>query len=246
MSYTREQLQALLELQQQDMRIERDRRTLAEAQGGAELIPLRERLAGAESRAASLAESAGAMRRSLRYAEQEIQALRTETDTNERKLYGGLVRNPKEADKMQQHVAGLRRRVDQDEEKTLALMMEIETLDPEVTAARDEAVSLGADLRRAEEQLAQAVASLTSGLPLLEARRKEIAAGLPPALHSAYEGLRSRRGVGVVAAVRDSKCEGCRVGLPFVKVREVRSGELRTCDNCGRILVEPLAVEAVS
>ncbi len=239
MIYAREQLHALLELQQQDIQIERDKRALAEAQAGPGLASLKERLAAAESRAASLSEQAGGMRRNLRYAEQEIQALRNEIDTNERKLYGGLVRNPKEADKMQQHVAGLRRRVEHDEEKTLALMMEIETLEPELAAARDEAVSLRAELGKAQEELARLVADLTASLPQLEARRSETSAGLPPALQSAYEGLRSRRGVGVVATVRDSKCEGCRVGLPFVKVREVRSGELRTCDNCGRILVEP-------
>lgn len=238
MTYARENLEALLELQKCDMQLERDRRTLAEAKSGVALAPLSEQLAEWESRVGDLCQRIGRMRRDLRYAEQETRSLRDDIAANERKLYGGLVRNPKEADKMQQHVAGLRRRVDLEEEKALALMMEIESIESDLAAAREQAAALGGELRTLETKLAETITDLTREIPRLEERRQAVAAALPQPLLTAYEGLRSRRGVGVVAAIRDGKCEGCRMGLPFLTVREVRSGELRTCDNCGRILVE--------
>jgi len=238
-TFTKEQFQALLELQRIDVQLERDRRSLAAAIDGGELGPLRERLAQAQAQESAVAERVGGLRRDLRYAEQENQSTRAEITNNERRLYGGLVRNPKEADQMQQYVASLRRRVDGDEEKALALMMEIETVEPELAAAADQAAALTRDLQAAEVGLAESITRLTAEIPQLETQRTQAAGTLAPALLTAYEGLRTRRGVGVVATVRDSKCEGCRVGLSFLTVREVRSGELRTCDNCGRILVEP-------
>ncbi|MDP2873581.1 MAG: C4-type zinc ribbon domain-containing protein [Bacillota bacterium] len=239
MTFSREQFQGLLELQRIDVQLERDRRSLAAAVSGAELTPLRERLAQAQAQASSVAERVGGLRRELRYSEQETQSTRNEIANNERRLYGGMVRNPKEADQMQQYVASLRRRVDQDEEKALALMMEIETLEPVLAASQEQATALTRELQAAQAGLADSISRLTAETPQLETQRTETAGALAPALLTAYEGLRARRGVGVVATVRDSKCEGCRVGLSFITVREVRSGELRTCDNCGRILVEP-------
>lgn len=231
-------LRALLALQELDTRIQTGERRLAAARTGEELRPLRERLAAAEAGLSDLSARLSSLQRDLRYREQEHQDLRAEIAANEKRLYSGIVRNPKEAEQLQSFVASLRRRLDAGQEKALELMLEIEPLEPQRDEAQAEVEAARNELAAAEEQLSRTAAELETELPKMGAGRVEAAAALPPDLLSAYETLRSKRpGSTVVAVVEDGKCSGCRMTLPFITVREARAGTLHTCENCGRILV---------
>jgi len=233
-----EHFRTLLALQELDTRIQSGERRLAAAGTGHELEPLHERAAAAEARLAALAARLSSLRRDVRYAEQENQNLRAEIAANEKRLYGGAIRNPKEAGQLQSYVQSLRRRLNDSQEKALELMLEIEPLEPESAQAEGELQTLRSELVDAEKDLARTAEQLEAELPELRAERAAVSARLPAGLLSPYEALRARRpGAVVVAVVEDGKCSGCRVGLPFLTVREARAGTFHTCDNCGRILV---------
>ena len=81
---------------------------------------------------------------------------------------------------------------------------------------------------------------LEDELPGLIAQRDAVASQVPPGLAKEYQTLRTRRAGIAVAALVDGRCSRCRMTIPFLMVREIRGGALRTCDNCGRIVVEPV------
>jgi predicted nucleic acid-binding Zn-ribbon protein len=238
MSFSTEQFQGLLALQELDTGIEAAERRLAAARSREELGPLRERVMAVETLLAGLSSRLSALRRDLKYAEQENQGIHAEIAANEKRLYGGQVRNPKEAAQLQSFVDSLRRRLGDGQEKAIELMLEIEPLEPRAAETEQQLASVRAELEAAGQELSRVEADLDARLPRMREERSLQASVLPAGLLSPYEALRTRRpGTAVVASIVDGKCTGCRVGLPFLTVREARSGALRTCDNCGRILV---------
>lgn len=238
-SYSTEQLRELLKLQGLDSRIDSIQAGLKRARDGVELVALRGELATAEMDLAERDGHLAKLRRELKYQEQEVAAIRAEIASQERKLYGGLVRNPKEATQMQQHVASLRKRMGDLDDHALTLMLEIESLEPDATAARARVAEFKTQLADEEARLEREVLTLSEELPLTGEQRSALAAGLPGALCREYEALRPRRAGTAVVALVDGKCGGCRMTIPYIMVRQIRSGELRTCDTCGRIVVEP-------
>ncbi len=238
-NYPLDQLRALLKLQGTDSRIDAIQAALKRAAEGLDLVALRERVAAAEADVKSHAEGLAKLRSELKFQEQEVAAIRAEIGAQERKLYGGLVRNPKEAAQMQQHVASLRRRMGELDDHALSLMLELESVEPAVVAAREQAGALKRQLVDGELRLAGEVRTLDEELPRLAQQRASLAAGLPAVLLKEYETLRPRRGGTAVVALADGKCSGCRMAVPYVMARDIRAGALRTCDTCGRIVVEP-------
>jgi predicted nucleic acid-binding Zn-ribbon protein len=125
------------------------------------------------------------------------------------------------------------------DDHALSLMLEIESVEPGAAAARERVAALRMQLAQGEERLAGEVGRLAAELPVLCDERAGAAAKLPAGLVKQYEALRPRRAGTAVAALVDGKCGGCRMVIPYIMVRDIRSGLLRTCDTCGRIVVEP-------
>jgi predicted nucleic acid-binding Zn-ribbon protein len=80
----------------------------------------------------------------------------------------------------------------------------------------------------------------------LQARRKEVAAGLSDTVLALYERIRSYRAGPAVAEVRDGLCTACNIQLRPQVYNEIRTGKaVMTCENCSRIqyYIEPPAEE---
>jgi hypothetical protein len=237
MSYSGDDLRRLLDLQGLDLRLAEAEAALAKARGATELEALRQELGAAEASGAALGKRLVDLRRDLKYSEQEVQALRAEVEVHEKRLYGGAVRNPKEAEQLRQYVVSLRRRVGDAEERTLQMMMDLEPAEGEAGATETSILSLRNQLATREADLAGAAEQLGAVLPGLREDRQVLVSSLPPVLVSTYEHLRPMRGGVAVVALRDGRCGGCRMAMPFLTVRDAKAGMLRTCDNCGRIVV---------
>lgn len=237
-TYELSQLRALLSLQQLDSLIQERQAALDTANSGSELEPVRARLVTAEEAHEALAQRTQVVRRDLRYQEQEVEKIRHEASTQERKLYGGAVRNPKEAAQMEQHIASLRRRSAEGEDRAVSLLLELDGLEAELAEAAAAVQAAQAALDEAQARLARRLDELDVQLPSLRQQRETAAVGLPAALLRQYETTCTRRGGIGVAAVVEGKCAVCRMAVPFMTLREIRQGELKTCDSCARIVVE--------
>ncbi|MEY2426930.1 MAG: uncharacterized protein QOI61_2502 [Actinomycetota bacterium] len=74
----------------------------------------------------------------------------------------------------------------------------------------------------------------------LEAKRREVAATVPPDLLATYERLRAQLGGTAVARVQSGACTGCHLSLASADLDQftkLAPGQHATCEQCGRILI---------
>jgi predicted nucleic acid-binding Zn-ribbon protein len=169
--------------------------------------------------------------------ELELQGLVDRIARDEKRLYSGAIKNPKELQELQQEVASLRRRESRLEDSLLAAMIETD----EAQASRDEAGDLlereRADHKARTADLQSQRTTLTQRLADLGAERANL---LPEILKEdlgAYESLRRRKGGLAVAPVRSNACTACGVTVSVNRRWHLREGDLVTCSNCERIIV---------
>jgi predicted nucleic acid-binding Zn-ribbon protein len=148
--------------------------------------------------------------------------------------------NAKDLENIQHELVTLARRQNDLEDVVLEVMERRETAQARVTemaVQRDEAQTRRDEIGKAIEAANQAVDTESANL---QGERTTIAATLPEDLLALYERLReSNAGVGA-AALRQRRCEGCRLELDISEINSIKAAgpdEVVRCGNCGRILV---------
>jgi predicted nucleic acid-binding Zn-ribbon protein len=125
------------------------------------------------------------------------------------------------------------------EDQLLERMLEADDL---TTALKDAEARLAADKNAIAEErgrLEEETARLQRELEQAVASRARVVAETTPAALSAYETVRSRRGVAVVE-VRGGYCSACHVRLRPQVANELRKREnLFQCESCQRFLYHP-------
>lgn len=91
------------------------------------------------------------------------------------------------------------------------------------------------ELRRAEPLRAQ----LGGEIRDLQATRGTILEQLSPRVRSLYEGLVRDFSAPAIVSAAERLCSGCESPLPAPLLGEIGAGEVRTCPECGRILLPP-------
>ncbi len=224
----------LYQLQQLDLELERllaeQQAVASELQGNPTLQKLRteDKLAQQQLRAGLQAQ---------RDAERTLEDLGHRLKTQEQRLYGGTISNPKELNALQQEMHRLRLQQSHQEEVTLEAMDAAESLQ-EKSRRTSEA------LRQAEAAWVTQSAALVTRRDQLETRQQEVqvkreqlAAKLDADLLSRYDRIRRTRQGKAVSKVEQGSCQWCRVILTPSQLQHVRiSTDLQTCSNCGRIL----------
>lgn len=146
----------------------------------------------------------------------------------------------KDLENIQHELQTLARRQSDLEDVVLEVMERREAAQNRITemsAQRDEAQA-----RRDEVggKIAEAQRAIDTETASLESDRKTAAGTIPEDLLALYERLREQNaGVGA-AAIRQRRCEGCRLELDISEINSIKAApadEVVRCDSCGRILV---------
>ena len=155
----------------------------------------------------------------------------------EKKLYEGSVKNPRELMSLQQEVEARKEQHKAKEEELLAVMMEVDAAQGEVNLKHNEFEVLEKDWQKNQKRLSKEQAELESELVRLQQNRESVLGQIDLASIKMYEELRlARQGI-AVAKVVQGRCQGCRISLPMSDNQRARAGrDLVTCSNCGRIL----------
>lgn len=155
----------------------------------------------------------------------------------EKKLYDGSVKNPRELMSLQQEVGTRRAQLKDKEDELLGVMMEVDAAQDVVKKTQSEFESLEKDWKKNQKLLIKEQSELESEVARLQENREAALKQLDQASIKIYEGLRvARQGV-AVAKVVQGRCQGCRISLPMSDNQRARAGnDLVTCSNCGRIL----------
>lgn len=230
----------LLDLQVVDSRLDliaHQRRTLPAlaviSDLDAKLAVLSDRIVAAQTEVTDL-------QRAQTKAETDVEQVRARSDRDQEMLNSGRITVPKELENLQHEVASLARRQSELEDVELEVMEQLEGAREYLgglTAERDELVGQR-DVAVAERDAAFAKADAES--ENLTADRADLAPQITPELAKLYEKLRAdNNGVGA-AALRQRRCEGCRMELTPIdigRIREADEDEVLRCEECRRILI---------
>ncbi|SFB51163.1 hypothetical protein SAMN05216266_11535 [Amycolatopsis marina] len=219
-------------------RIAHRRRTLPELTEIAEVEKtLRER----KDALVAVQTSASDMDRDVARQEREVESVRAREDKDRKLLASGSV-SPKQLTDLEHELATLERRQSALEDDLLELMERREAL--ELDAQRT-----GAEVDKAEQQLAEAARrrdDVLADLEATEARRTTERTALVPRfpedLLNLYERVRAQKGIGA-SLLRARKCGACQLELDRNTVAEIKTtaeDDVVRCDNCGAILVRTL------
>ncbi len=227
------QVAELVALQEIDAESAAARAALADVearlQGDAELDEARRQLIQVEAERATIVAT-------QRRLEDEVERLNDRIAPEEKRLYDGSVRNPKELTGIQHELELLKAARERQEDAL------VEVLDQAETASRQRSEAQGAVTRleerwsRTQEELRLEARRLGDAIARIDQRREAQAARIPPRLLATYEDLRRRKGGTAVARIKGNTCSGCRITIPDALRSRVLAGEtVAQCPNCERI-----------
>lgn len=174
-------------------------------------------------------------------ADADVELVRSRRDRDQTRLDAGQG-SAKDLSNLMHEVESLGRRQSELEDVELEIMERLESareLVDSLTRRVDELAAQRADLRTSVDQQ---TADLDSEVARLAAARAAMVPELPADLLALYERIRtSMNGGGVgAAALRQGRCEGCRMPLApteLARISSLGNDAVVQCDECRRILV---------
>jgi predicted nucleic acid-binding Zn-ribbon protein len=215
-----------------------------------EAAALRAALADVEQRLRA-DEELDAARRDLSEAEAHLTGLQREqrscegaiADHNakiapeEKRLYDGSVKNPKELGSIQHEVELLRAARSKHEDELLEIMARIEVADREHRTLKTLVAQLEKRWEGRQQDLRLETVRLGDAIARSDQKRNAHKPVIPPRSLQLYEDLRRKKGGLAVARLQSGNCSGCRVQVPDAVRKKVFSpAQLAQCPQCERIL----------
>jgi len=228
------QVRNLFHLQQIDTQLDQARGRLAEIDAA---LSDNSAVRKASARLSKADDARTKARLALKRAEQDVQAQQEKIEKNQKALYGGSVRNPKELEDLQMESGALQRYLSVLEDRQLEAMIAFEEAEASHLAAegkldqvKKEAAAQNSDLSAEQDTLLVEVAQL-------EGQRSSAVEDVSPDLLATYEKLRKTRFGVAVTVLKDGSCAACGSVLTAAQAQEARSpSKITHCDTCGRIL----------
>lgn len=174
----------------------------------------------------------------LKQLSHEAEEISTRSKSQEKRLYDGSVKNPKDLGQIQEEVAHLKARYRTLEDSMLDAMMLSEEAEEGLQTLSTQLDNTTKEWEQYKAGLLEEKDKLTDQARVLQVKRQRMITEIPWADLQAYERLRRSKGGIAVAAVQEGgMCEGCRVSVPVHVLRAARTGgDLTTCPSCQRIL----------
>ncbi len=158
---------------------------------------------------------------SLKEKRQRLQRARTE-----RELRAG-----------EDEVSILRDEISNSEASALELMSQVEEFERQIAAIQTELNDLAEADRRHVAEDAERIAGLQTELDDERGARDAVAADLEVPLRKRYDLVLARRAGVAVVPVNNGCCAGCHMQVPPQLLLEImRTGAIRVCQNCSRVL----------
>ena len=198
--------------------------------GDEELMAARREFADADTRTRDA-------RQRQRRLEEEVETLNDKISREEKKLYDGSIKNPKELGALQHEVELLKEHRGTFEDQLITVLDEAEAEDRARKEAGGKLAQLEARRETTVVELRREARRLNDALVKAEARREMQKSKIPPRPLAMYEDLRKRKGGMAVARIQSGNCTGCRVNVPdSVRRKAMSPTDTVQCPNCERIL----------
>ncbi len=167
----------------------------------------------------------------------DIAGLNARIQPEEKRLYDGSVRNPKELTNIQHEVELLKEQRSKLEDELLDIMSRLEVAEREFGDAEKRLVQREALWEKEQGELKHEAKKLGDLLVRAEAKREAQKIKVNPRILNTYEVVRKQRGGVAVAHVQGGNCGGCRVQIPeAIRRKAFSADQVAQCPNCERIL----------
>ncbi len=176
--------------------------------------------------------------RDIRRLENDIDQVRTRAERDQARLNSGRG-TAKELESTQHELGTLARRQSDLEDTELELMERRETAQATLEAIDSRVGSATEERGAAEARRDATLAELGRDEEWKRSGRAPLVSTLPGDLVALYDKIREATGLGA-AALRQRRCEGCRIelsGSDLARVRGSAPDEVVRCEECRRILV---------
>jgi predicted nucleic acid-binding Zn-ribbon protein len=198
--------------------------------GSEELDAARRELAAAET---AVAEA----QREQRRVEGHIEGLSAKIDPEEKRLYDGSVKNPKELGSIQQELEQLKQRRSEFEDELLEILSRLDTFERDRLRTAKTVSQLEQIWEREQQNLKHESKRLADAIRTADQKRDVQKANVNPRSLHTYEEVRRKRGGNAIARIQGGVCGGCRITLPDGLRRRIFAADtLVQCPNCERIL----------
>lgn len=228
----------LLDLQAVDTALGQLRHRRERLPALAEIASLSERLSALHNDEVRVQTEVDDMTREQQRIDRDVEQVRARAGRDQQRLESGGV-PAKEAGGLQHELETLARRQTELEDSELEVMERREEAEARLVKHQADAETVAADLEVATGRRDAEFADIDAELVRRQKTRGELAADISEALLNLYEKLRETSGIGA-AALRQRRCEGCRIelsGAEWAAVRSAAADEVLRCEECRRILV---------
>jgi predicted nucleic acid-binding Zn-ribbon protein len=232
--------EALLRLQDQDIKLDQLDHKLATLPEREALDALGAALAGLERDTAPAQVGRDEIAREQKQVEHEVSLVEAKAAEVHHKLYDTGITSPKELQALQADHDSLKRRQTQLEDRVLELMEAAEPVDAQLSGLDERRRALEAEREATTAALAAASAAVEADLVEARSVRAELAAAVAPDQLATYDRLRPQFQGIAVARLVGTQCGGCHLSLSAMALEAVRRlppGGVAHCEECGRILV---------
>lgn len=235
----RAQLEALLALQDVDVRVQQLRHRRAHLPEGEPVAKADAALAALQAEHDTLEAERSRLAGQRDAFDGEVAAVGGRIAAIEARLRSGSAGSFRDQEAMAAEIASLTGRRGELEDEELAVMEELEPVELALAALAARRAALEDERKAAVAALDAAATAADVELAAALGERPPLADALEPGLRRTYEDLAARLGGVAVARVVHGTCDGCRLSLSATELDQLRhggSGRLR-CEQCGRILV---------
>jgi len=223
---------SLFRLQKLDLEIERHDQELTMVRRGMAGNP---QLRAAEKRLADMETQERETATKQRRLEADLAALEIQIKRDQARMYGGMIVDARELASLEKEIQHHAVQLDALEGQVLIGMESMESLQQMIANAREQTGALGDQWRNSRPGAKRQVEEQESSLARLNSERNALAATLDARALGVYGRLRSTVGH-AISPLSGGICGECRIAVPSKDVQRVRSGDLVSCANCGRIL----------
>jgi len=222
----------LYQLQHIDIELQDRRQVIDDVTGQ---LSENQALLAAESQLASQKQQLAEANKRQKDFEWELEDVREKSNQLKSKLYGGMVKNPKELVNLENESEILKKKTRGKEDELLELMSQIEDLETNAEASTKELQEMRQEWQQKQEILNEKKTRTETELARLSQTRGELAQEISSEVLNLYEQIRLTKGQ-AIAKVEQGRCQGCYITLPISQWQRARSGELVQCSSCNRIL----------
>lgn len=226
-------LEQLLVIQDRDRRI---------GQLKAEQGRIPQQISAVEARVRDESARLESARQDLKHIESErkkleidAEAKRTQITKHKTQLY--QIKSNTEYQALLKEIANLERAVSEVEDHELEFMEKTEQLQPVLKQEQAQLQELTTKAQTEKADLQKRAKLIEQELEQLHAEREKLAKEASPDILDRYERLIRSKGDDVIVPIRNGNCGGCHLHIPPQLIHNAKhSGELTSCDYCGRIL----------